>query len=122
MKKRIFALLLFSAIMTMGVSSCKRIENQLHFHYLQTNLNSNGITNVDTEYGCILRIDYPYKRYEILDGSYGIKENNLIVEGGTAPRYTLFIEEGYEKIEDDLLSLALNTKKSVIYTARYFKE
>lgn len=121
MKKRIFSLILFSVIMTMSVSSCQRIAgNQLNFHYLQTNLNSNGITDVDTGYGSILRIDYPYKRYEILDGSYGIKENNLIVEGGTAPQYTLFIEEGYENIEDELLSLALNTKKSVIYTAGYF--
>ncbi|MGN1234495.1 MAG: hypothetical protein ACI4U2_00755 [Christensenellaceae bacterium] len=120
MKKRILLLVICCIIIPMGLTSCTRVAgNQLQFHYREAEPDLNGVTEIETRYGTTLQIDCQNKQYKVLGGSYELSEDHLIVEGGTAPRYTLSVKEGYESIEDNLLDLDLKTESSVIYTAGY---
>lgn len=85
-------------------------------------INDNGIIDINGG-GYSFKIDYNNSsfikdKYVSSDKFESIKKMTII-EGGTMPRYSFDVKEGYEKNENYVRSLDLGTKRSVIYSIGY---
>lgn len=119
MKNRRIAVSLCLLFLTFVLTSCHRVAgNQLDFGYLPFDIDEYGIAKIEIG-DSPLYIDVQNGQYERGNGEYVQRADNLVVEGGTAPRYELSAKEGYEGILDDLLGLQIDDEKSVIYTQGY---
>ncbi len=121
MKKIKVNLCLILIAFLLSLTSCHKVSgNQLDFNYFSSDIVfSNGVSNLDTGVGTEFSIDVNNQTL-IAKSSNNYNNSNLVISGGTAPRYLIDVKEGYEGAEKYLNALHISDNdKSVIYTQGY---